>query len=125
MNGSFFFIGLGGALGAMSRVGLMRVFPVFFYSLPLQLLLVNVIGCFAIGVLTEVMAFYWNASESSRHFLVQGFLGGFTTFSSFALEFGDLYGQGKHLTGITYVVLSVVLSLAFFFIGLKAVRVFV
>jgi fluoride exporter len=125
MNASFVFIGLGGALGAVSRVWLMRVLPIFFYSLPMQILLVNVIGCFFMGALVEVLAFYWEASPNTRRFLVQGFLGGFTTFSSFALEFGDLYKQGKYFTGASYVVLSVILSLAFFFFGLKTVRAFV
>jgi len=72
----FFFIGLGGAAGAISRVLLMRVFPSFILSLPMKLLCVNVIGCLCIGLLTEIMAFFWDASINARHFLIQGFLGG-------------------------------------------------
>jgi len=125
MNNPYFWIGLGGAAGAMARVGLMRIMPAFFLSLPLKIFFVNVLGCFLIGVLTEIMAFYGNVSINMRHFLFQGFLGGFTTFSAFALEFGLLYKKGFHWTAISYATFSVVLSIAFFFLGLKVIRIFI
>ncbi|MDN3506773.1 MAG: CrcB family protein [Simkaniaceae bacterium] len=125
MNSSYFFIGLGGAAGAISRVLLMRILPPLVLSLPVKILLVNVIGCLSIGILTEVMAFFWDASINTKHFLVQGFLGGFTTFSAFALEFGLLYDKGAYFSAILYALLSVVLSISFFFLGLKLVKLFV
>lgn len=125
MNYSYLFIGLGGAIGAIARVALSRVLPSFVLSLPAKTLLVNIIGCFLIGVLTEIMAFYWNASINARHFLVQGFLGGFTTFSAFALEFGLLYEKGENVLAILYGCLSFVLCIAFFFFGLKVIRLLV
>jgi len=125
MNNSYLFIGLGGAAGAISRVLMMRILPSFILSLPMKILCVNVIGCLCIGLLTEIMAFYWDASINTRHFLIQGFLGGFTTFSAFALEFGLLYEKGAYFTAISYALLSVVLSISFFFLGLKIVKIFV
>ena len=125
MNSGYFWIGLGGAAGAMARVGLMRILPAFFLSLPLKIFFVNVLGCFLIGVLTEVIAFYGNISINMRYFLIQGFLGGFTTFSAFALEFGLIYQKGFHWAAVSYAILSVVLSLSFFFLGLKVIRSFV
>ena len=122
MNSSFFWIGVGGAAGAIARVGLMRILPAFFLSIPLKICLVNIVGCFLIGALTEFMAFHGNLSLNMRHFLIQGFLGGFTTFSAFALEFGLLYEKGAHGTALSYALISVVLSIVFFFIGLKFVR---
>ncbi len=124
MSSSYIFIGLGGAAGAIARVGLMRILPSFSLSLPLKILCVNVLGCLAIGILTEVLALYWNAPINMRHFLVQGFLGGFTTFSAFALEFGLLYEKGSHFTALAYVALSVLLSIGFFFLGLKTIKLF-
>ena len=109
----------------MARVGLMRILPAFILFLPLKILLVNVLGCFLIGALTEFMAFHGNISFNMRSFLIQGFLGGFTTFSAFALEYGLLFQKGFHWTAVLYAILSVVLSIAFFFAGLRGVRFFV
>ncbi len=125
MNVSYLFIGLGGAAGAIIRVFLMRIFPASILNFPIKILLINIIGCLAIGILTELMAFYWSASVNMRHFLIQGFLGGFTTFSAFALEFGLLYEKGFSMTAIFYAILSLILCLLFFFFGLKVVRLFV
>lgn len=122
MDSSFLWVALGGAAGAMARVGLMRIFPPFFLSLPIKVFLVNVLGCFLIGVLTELMASYGNLSLNLRHLLVQGVLGGFTTFSAFALEFGLLYKEGLHWTALFYAAISVVMSIAFFFVGLRVVK---
>lgn len=115
-------IGLGGALGAISRVALERVFPPLLLSIPIKIMCVNVLGCLALGMLTGVIALQWNTPLVVRHFLIQGFLGGFTTFSAFALEFGLLYEEGFYVSAVLYALLSVSLSIALFFGGLKIVR---
>lgn len=124
INNAYFWVGLGGAIGAMARVGLSALLPSFFLNLPLRILCINVIGCFIASVLIEVMAFYGNPSLNIQHFLMQGILGGFTTFSAFAIEFGLLYEKGSHYLAVVYAVLSVILSLIFFFIGLRFIRLF-
>lgn len=119
----YLFIGLGGALGAMSRVALGVLIPPFVSGFPIQILCINVLGCLSIGLLTETLALYsWFPSTNMRSFLVPGFLGGFTTFSSFALEFGLLYKEGAYFLAILYALLSMLLSLGAFFAGLKIIR---
>lgn len=117
--------GIGGAIGAIARVALSRVLPITFMEIPLPILFINIIGCLIMGLLTEFMALYWSVSESVRYLLISGFLGGFTTFSSFALEFGLLFEKNLQLSAMIYATFSVVLSLIFFFIGVKFVRIFI
>ena len=121
---SYILVGLGGAAGAIARVALSRILPSFIFGLPLKILCVNILGCFAMGLLTAVMALYWGASTNMRHFLIQGLLGGFTTFSAFSLEFGLLYEKGFYASAIVYATLSVVLCLFSFFLGLKLIKIF-
>jgi len=120
----YIFVGLGGASGAIARVALSRILPSFVLTIPFKILFINVIGCFAMGLLVEALALYWSASIDTRHFLVQGFLGGFTTFSAFSLEFGLLFEKGLHGSAIVYALLSMVLSIVFFFAGMKMIRIF-
>lgn len=109
-----------GGLGAVARVGLAGLFPV--RALPWGTFAVNVLGCFAIGVLFEVFeehAPHWPLEW--RVALVGGFLGGFTTFSAFGLEtFGllaegrtglaSLYAAGSLVTGTVAVAAGVVVA---------------
>lgn len=121
---SYLFVGLGGAFGAIARVVLTRILPSFLFGMPLAIMLVNILGCFLMGMLVEILALHWNASLNTRHFLIQGCLGGFTTFSAFSLEFGLLYKEGLYVSAIGYAALSVILSLAGFFTGLRLIRLF-
>lgn len=116
-------VALGGALGAVSRVALGRVLPESMFGVPVYILLINSIGCLIMGILTEVMAIHWSASENARYFLISGFLGGFTTFSAFALEFGLLFARNQPLLAFLYAGLSFLFSIGSFFIGMKIIRI--
>ena len=119
----YLLIGLGGALGAIARVALGKILPTAIVGIPTYILLINIIGCFIMGIVTEILAFHGSTSAMNiRYFLVSGFLGGFTTFSAFAFEFALLYEKDESLLALIYVALSVFLSLAVFFIGLKITR---
>lgn len=116
---NYLLIGLGGALGAMARVGVGRLFPATLVgSIPLQMLAVNVIGCFMMGLLSSWLE-YHNGPLALRYFLVTGVLGGFTTFSAFALEGMLLVQKQQYGPAAAYILLTVLLCLAFFFIGSK------
>jgi CrcB protein len=113
-------VALGGALGASARflvnVGAARIFGAGY---PWGTLIVNVAGCFAMGALVV-----WLSERDAMRlspFLMTGILGGFTTFSAFSLDAWKLWQEGGFLAG-TYVLASVVLSLAALVAGILATR---
>ena len=99
------FVALGGAIGSVLRylVGLLVAFP-------LGTLAVNVIGSFIIGMvwvhLTDRGLQHWSP------FLMTGILGGFTTFSAFTLDALRLVEQGRITAAGTYVLASLIVSVA-------------
>lgn len=118
----YLYIAIGGALGAVTRVGLSNIMPTFIGGVPFPIMAVNILGCFMIGLLAETMALYWSAPDFVRYLLIPGFLGGFTTFSSFALEFGNLLEKDNYISAVAYLTFSVGLSLLAFMIALRLVR---
>lgn len=119
-------VGVGGALGSMMRLFLSRLLPdTLFTYLPFPILCVNVLGCFVMGALTEWLSVYYLQTPTLKMFLTTGFLGGFTTFSAFSLEFGLLCQKNFYGWALCYMASSVVASVIAFWIGLRLVRVFV
>lgn len=116
--------GLGGALGSVARLLVGKLLPTAIYGIPIPILFVNIFGCLIMGLLTETITLYWSPNEHTKYFLISGFLGGFTTFSSFSLEFGLLVEKNEFIPAFLYVVLSVFLSLFSFFVGVKIVSLF-
>jgi CrcB protein len=116
-------VALGGGIGAVARHGVNvwsgRMFGTEF---PWHTLIVNVAGCFAMGLLTGLLALKLNLSQEARAFLTTGILGGFTTFSAFSLDFALLMERKAHLAAGAYAAGSVVLSVAAVFLGLHLIR---
>ena len=105
-------IALGGALGAVSRFLLGNaVSKAIGSALPYGTFVVNVIGCFAMGLLMTIIVDRELLPASWCLFLCVGLLGGFTTFSSFAYEGLMLLNEGRLLAVLTYVGGSVGLGL--------------
>ncbi|MBX4867885.1 fluoride efflux transporter CrcB [Rhizobium bangladeshense] len=119
-------VAVGGAIGSLLRyfVGqwaLRLMGPAF----PWGTLAVNVVGCFVIGVLAELIARKFNASLELRLLLITGFLGGFTTFSAFSLDAISLFERGEAVAGGIYMAASVGLSMMAVFAGLAIMRALV
>lgn len=119
-------VGFGGAIGSVFRyyVGqwsLRLMGPHF----PWGTLTVNVVGCFVIGLLAEMISHRFDASPELRLLLITGFLGGFTTFSAFSLDAISLFERGAIASGAIYTVASVGLSMAAVFAGLAVMRAFI
>lgn len=121
----FLIVFLGGGLGSMARhgvnVGTARAFSGEF---PLATFIVNVVGSFLMGLLAAWFAFRADMawSQHVRLLLTTGFLGGFTTFSTFSLDTAFLIERDAYVTAAVYVVLSVVVGVAGLFAGLWLVR---
>lgn len=106
-------IALGGALGSV-----LRYLAVASIGAPWGTAAVNVLGCFAIGVLYVTL----DAREGWQLFLMTGVLGGFTTFSAFSLDTLKLIEGGQIPQALAYVVGSVTLSLAAVALGAALAR---
>ena len=121
--GTVISIAVGGAIGALGRYALSsQITHLLGPRFPWGILIVNVLGCFAMGVIAELSALSLNLSPEMRAFLTTGLLGGFTTFSAFALETALLTERGDMMNTMLYVGGSVGGSIAALFMGLALVR---
>ncbi|MDT7668391.1 MAG: fluoride exporter, partial [Pseudonocardiales bacterium] len=91
-------VAAGGALGALARYGLALAIPPVPGHFPLATFLTNVIGGLLIGVLIVVLTELTTAHPLARPFLVTGILGGFTTFSTYAVDVEHLLAV--HAVGV-------------------------
>ncbi len=113
----------GGGIGAAARYAMnLGVGRIAASTFPWHTLVVNILGCFAMGALTGAMALRLNLSNETRLFLTTGILGGFTTFSAFALDFALLVERRDMLGAAGYALASVGLSIIACFAGLAVVR---
>jgi fluoride exporter len=116
-------IAVGGALGSMARYATgVYVGRWLGAEFPWGTLLINIIGSFLIGVFAESFALRWDASQSTRVFLVVGICGGYTTFSTFSLDVVTLLNRGEALAAGAYIVASAVLGVLALYAGLHAMR---
>lgn len=104
-------VGIGGFFGSILRY-LISLIPLGEQSsFPYKTLITNIIGAFLIGLIVALSL--KNASINEKYILLlkTGFCGGFTTFSTFALESTQLIQGGKSITALIYITLSTVLCI--------------
>jgi CrcB protein len=99
---------LGGALGALARWAVAEALPHSPGAWPWSTLLINLTGCLLLGALFAVLAARVPEPSWVRPFVGVGVLGGYTTYSTFAVEIVDLTRGGAAVTAVAYLLLSVV-----------------
>ncbi|MFT4012046.1 MAG: fluoride efflux transporter CrcB [Paracoccus sp. (in: a-proteobacteria)] len=117
---NFLMVALGGAIGSTARYGVNILAGRVAAGYPLGTLAVNILGCFAMGLLASVLAL--KGVQHLAPFLLTGVLGGFTTFSAFALDTMTLWGRGEQAVALVYVAASVGVSVLAVMAGLSIGR---
>ena len=118
-------VAAGGACGALLRFWVAQaVIALLGRGFPFGTLMVNVSGSMAMGVLYVLFFERYDIAPEWRAALVVGFLGAFTTFSTFSMDTLLLIQQGDHAKAGMNVALSVVLCLAGCWLGMAAARQF-
>ncbi|MEV5752291.1 CrcB family protein [Actinoallomurus sp. NPDC052308] len=104
-------VAAGGAVGTAARYGAGLIWPTASGGFPWTTLVVNAAGCAIIGVFMVLISEVWAAHRLLRFFVGTGVLGGFTTFSTYAIEATRLIEVGRARAGLVYLMLTVLVAL--------------
>ncbi|MDT3397050.1 fluoride efflux transporter CrcB [Streptomyces sp. B1866] len=115
-------VAVGGAAGAVARYAAGRAWPTGAEAFPWPTLAVNAAGCALIGVLTVLVSEVWSAHRLLRPLLGTGVLGGFTTFSTYAVDVRRLVGAGHAGTALAYLAANPAVALAAVWAATAATR---
>ncbi|CAH0344291.1 fluoride efflux transporter CrcB [Bacillus sp. CECT 9360] len=107
---------LGGFLGSVCRFFIGEWLPVQ-YGFPVATFCINLVGCFFLGWLLSFSAYKKRMDPHFVLFLGTGFIGSFTTFSTFSLETIRLVGKGHIVMAVSYVLLSIFCGIFLAFAG--------
>ncbi|HXG41644.1 MAG TPA: fluoride efflux transporter CrcB [Dehalococcoidia bacterium] len=111
-------VAAGGALGALARYFLARaVYSLLGTAFPYGTLVVNLLGCFLLGVIIALIEERGLLGPEARSLLAVGFLGAMTTFSTFVYESHGLLRDGAYLLCLAYLAASLIGGLAAFVLG--------
>ncbi|MFG2830025.1 fluoride efflux transporter FluC [Streptomyces sp. NPDC048434] len=105
-------VAAGGAIGASARYGAALLWPTGSGAFPWTTLAVNAVGCALMGVLMVVITEVRPAHRLVRPFLGTGILGGFTTFSTYAVDIQRLAGAGRPAAALACLAGTVLAALA-------------
>ncbi len=123
---NYLLVASGGALGALARyVTVVFIQTVIKNPFPFGTLVVNCIGSFIMGLIMPAILERLVNAEIFRLFICIGFLGGYTTFSSFSSETWSLYSQGQFAAAVVNLVLNNILAIAALIAGIITARALV
>ncbi|MFJ8803063.1 fluoride efflux transporter CrcB [Streptomyces sp. NPDC102487] len=105
-------VAIGGALGAEARYGASRLWPQSTGGFPLTTFVVNVTGCALIGIVLAALGHMRAPARLLRPFLATGVLGGFTTFSTYAVDSQELIEEGHPGTALLNIAGTLAAALA-------------
>ncbi len=115
----FVFIGLAGGLGALSRYGLAGVVQrLAGTGFPLGTAVVNVFGCFLFGLIWTLIEERMILPPDVKPYVLTGFMGAFTTFSTYTFETGNLLFASQWGLALANILGQTVLGLVFLFLGM-------
>jgi fluoride exporter len=115
-----FLIAVFGAIGTLARYGLQGVVQIRMGgAFPYGTLLINLSGCFLLGLIGQFTLNRMVISPDWRVAIAVGFFGGYTTFSSFGWESAKMLEAGEWLRATTYVSASVVIGLLLSVVGIR------
>jgi len=120
----FLAVGIGAVLGAWLRWVLGIAFNPVVPTLPLGTLAANLVGGYVIGISVEYLSRHTGLPPEVRLFMITGFLGGLTTFSTFSAEATALLQAGQIAWAALHTIAHLVGSIALTFLGIYTVRVF-
>ena len=106
----FIFLGVGSVLGAYLRYKITES-PLLFNAIPINVLIVNVVGSFILGLFI-ILSQQWNLDGKYSLFAAIGFCGSLTTMSAFALDSSNLLENNQYVSFIANIVVNVGLSIA-------------
>ena len=106
-------VGIGGAIGSIFRYVTHWATTKYFQgSFPLSTFLVNILGSLLIGLFIGYLGKYFPENHPLKFLLIIGFCGGFTTFTSFALENYNLLQNNNQITAYIYMATSIILTIS-------------
>ena len=115
-------VALGGAIGATGRYAASLWWPAQSGGFPWTTFWINVVGCAVIGVFMVVITDVWAAHRLVRPFFGTGVLGGFTTFSTYAVDIQKLVDAGHPRTALAYLAATLLAALAAVSLAVTAAR---
>ncbi|NLN61772.1 MAG: fluoride efflux transporter CrcB [Myxococcales bacterium] len=118
------YVGVGGGLGSILRFATSQIVSRYVQApyLFVGTLVANLLGCLLIGILSGWLLSHADEHHVVRWLFVVGFCGGYTTFSTFALENLHLLTQGQWPLLIGYTAVSILLGIAAVWLGMLVVR---